>query len=295
MKGFKIIGLSIVIIFMVLSLMFIFTFSAINNTLLNRNFYSDFIKNTDAITVVYNIAREEIEESIKEEDFDDIEEAEQVKEIIGIIFDVLDEDFVADQATVIIDQIFDFIFEENKDILIVIDLTDKREVIKNEIIDHAINEGATEEEAEELATEIISELSIFDEEIVVDLGDSEELAFVSENFNFFRNLIFVVSIFTLLLLSGLLVLIVKGKESIKYLSIIYGVSSLVYVLFILTIMNAILPELLNQFDAPVNLVGPITYVLSRFINIPLIVILISILMFVFYKNFDKIIKQKKDV
>ena len=270
------IGLISLLLFMALNSLFSFT--SIDRTILNRDFYTQFVKNTDIVNVLYSEGKANLEQAILE-DID--EEDEKAEEILTLLFETLDDDYIEEQILNISDQVFEFIYEDGKG-QIKIDITEKREDFEQKVISFAIDEGMDEQEANELATEVLSEIGIFDEAIEFDLEDINELVFVRNNISLFKILIYISILTSILMLSLFMFFLVKDKISLKYLSIIYLVASLLYILSIVTTINVSIPLILEYLELSEEFFKSTMFILNRVLLMPMIFILISMILFVTY-------------
>lgn len=278
MPTYKKVLIGIISFLLLMALNSLFSFASIDRTLLNERFYNQFIKNTDIVSVLYNEAKDDLEQTILEDLEDDEEKAE---EILKLLFETLDDEYVEAQILNFTDQIFEFIYEGAKG-EIEIDVTEKKDEFEQKVIAFARDDGMSEQEANEFVSDISNELGIFDEAIEFNLEQVSELVFIRDNITLFKILIYVSIITSIVVLSLFMVFLLKDKTSLKYLSGIYLVSSLLFILSIITTINVSIPFILEYLELSTEFFGSTMFILNRVLLMPIVFVVISLVLYISY-------------
>jgi len=297
MKFLKIFGLVIITILLSTVGLLFFWGSGLNNTVLNQDYYQKVFQETDLISNLHQGLEENLSEMMVPDDEDDDmpEEMEEIlDDILGTLLNVYDAEWFADKLTNAVDDLFAFINQEKTELVIEIDLTERKDQFVDELNqyfqDYSDEELADMEieraEISEFVDEIVEDMEFLNEPIVIDLADEEmeELNEVLQEVNSYRTLFFVISIAFIALLIGLVFLILKLTKGLTFLGIVFSIISLLFIFKMLAISFVVAPLIAEEIEVDFILQEDIQTLIDvtvkNFLIAPIVILVIGIAMIV---------------
>ncbi len=294
--------LAIITLLFIIVISVFYLLAGLNQSVLNQNYYDSLINDTKIVENLYDIAREELPRNLTEEKDDEDISSEMeivIEDMITILLDVYNEDWLKETLLEKIDQALQILEGNENNLTITITLDEKKALFKSALTDYfeeKTNEELTDLEIEradieEFVDEIVSEMSFLDEAIEFDLTENEEVEFVIENYAHYRTMIitgFLISFLVLTLLAFALI----RKRVFKYLGILFTVFSLIFIGKIIAMKNVVIPsfadEITNEFLNEKMLLSIINVTLERFLYIPIIMLILGIILIIIgYKTTSK--------
>ncbi len=294
-------------LFLVISLFVFFLLMGVNRSVLQQSYYEQLISETALVDEVYEFARHELPEMALEDMADEEDEEapdfmeEKIGDILGIMLDVYDEDWFESEFLAASEQLTDVLGGRDDSLVITIDLTERRDVLRDELIaffeDIDAEERAemeiSDDEIEKFVDEFLAEFEFVNEPLEVDLSEEEELVQVVENFNWYRQLIFIAFglFFFILLLSSYFILKWHMLKFIGIISLVMGLLFTGMVMILKGILGGFygeVSELTNEVISRNVYEQIINITLNPFICVPVIVAALGLVMtvvsIVFFSN-----------
>jgi len=298
MKFLKIFGLIIITILLSTVGLLFFWGSGLNNTVLNQDYYHEVFQETDLISNLHEGLEGNLAEMIvadDDEDDDMPEEMEEVfQDILSVLLNVYDDEWFADKLIDAVDDLFAFVNQEKTELVIEIDLTERKDQFVNELNqyfqDYSDEELADmeieREEISDFVDEIVEDMEFLNEPILIDLADEEmeELNEALQEVNSYRTLFFVISIAFIALLIGLVFLILKLTKGLTFLGIVFSIISLLFIFKMLVISFVLAPLIAEEIEVDFILKEDIqTFIdvtVKNFLIAPIVILIIGIAMIV---------------
>ncbi len=290
MKKLLIIIITIIII-LVLSAFYLVM--GLQQSLFQQNYYENLLAETNVISQFHERIREELPNMMQEEEGDEI--SDQQLEVFDIIFEVYDEEWLEETFLQFTDQALLILDEKSDDMIITINIDDRRDQLKEAMVDHFLEKSDDElaeldinrAEITEKTDEILTEIEFFEEPIVIDLSEEEGLGDLVQYKNSFYQMFLIGFILALIILLAITFFIMK-KAIVKYFGLVLSLYSLFFIINILVVKTVVIPnistEVANEYLSENMFESLVNITLDQFLLVPIIAFVIGlILVIVGYK------------
>ncbi len=216
-----------------------FLVMGVHRTVLQHNYYEDLMNETELVDELYEVVREELPKIIIEEMGEEEDEPDFVEDLISDVFtvmlDIYDENWFKEEFLSFSSHVIDVLDGEETSLVLTIDLSERRDELRAEMITHfqtLDSEQKAEfeledEEIEKFVDELLEDFEFLNEPIEIDLSEDEQIVDILKNFNDYRQLGFIAFGAFFFLMALFSFLLVK-TAALKFLGIIMLVMSLIF-------------------------------------------------------------------
>ncbi len=294
MKILKTFILIILSLFLLILIPLSILYWSIERTVLNNEFYKEVVVEFDIFENIYTTLEKTIFEQVDEEN-----------ELLnkGIMY-AIDKEWMEKEFLNIVDNLLNYIKGESKEMNLVINIEDRKEMLEEYLIKELEKSEFTSNEFEELKPEVISKemlnsIEIPDEFNIGENIESEEMNVFVKTFQFVRDIFPIVSYITLGLILILMCLLAGIPGGFKWYGINILISSITIFIALITFKLTLSMSFIDTLiDIPLDtgvIMGLANFILDKFILIPVIYISIGFVFLITGIIWSKKKKKEKSI